>query len=180
MKKSIVLITIALFSETMIAQADTAAAPAALRNTDTSDHAVIYNNRAVTPPKAVSDAFITRFPDARIKKWMERKEGFIAVFRLNRQKDFAYYSADGTWKATETPLKWTWHLPDVVRHSLRHGDFAAWYVMEIKKLVTPEQTLYVLRVNNSPLLDSDHAQIDSEEYNIFFTEDGRLVRKDMR
>jgi hypothetical protein len=35
-------------------------------------------------------------------------------------------------------------------------------------------------VNNSPILDSDHAQIDHDEVVIFFNENGDLVRKDQK
>ena len=73
MKKLIVLIVIALLSNTMIAQ-------------------------AVVPPQAVSTAFATKFPTARLKKWEERREGYIANFKLDGKKTFAYYAADGSWK----------------------------------------------------------------------------------
>lgn len=155
MKKFIALIAIAIFSKTMTAQ-------------------------ATIPPAAVSTAFTSQFPKAQLKKWEERKEGYIADFRLNGKKLFAYYAADGTWKGTETPIKWTRNLPEAVRKGWDHSEYTAWYVMDIKKIETPEQPLYALHVNNGTLLDSDHHDAFLEEYVLFFSENGELVRKDKK
>jgi hypothetical protein len=174
MKKLIVLLAIALFSETMIAQADTAAPAPAVQATATSNHS------DVVPPSAVAAAFATRFPNTRVNQWMERKEGYIAAFRVDHKKSFAYYAADGTWKATETSVNWTWHLPATVHKGWLSSDYAAWYVEKITKIVTPEQTLYTLLVNNTPLLDADHVWVDKEKYVLFFSEKGELVRKDAK
>ena len=158
MKKSIILIAIALFSETMIAQAGPAS--------------------PTVPPQAVLTAFTSRFPNVQVKKWAEQQDTYYALFRLNGKKTFAYYGADGSWKATEVPMKWSWNLPEKVRQAWRHSDFAAWYLMDIKRIEIPGGTQYALHLNNSPLLDSDHSQIDHDEYTIFFNENGDLVRKD--
>lgn len=160
MKKFIVIIAIALFSETMIAQAGPGA--------------------ATVPPQAVATAFASRFPNVQVKKWSEQQQTYYATFRYKGKKTFAYYNADGSWKATEFPMKWSWHLPAKVRQAWRNSDFAAWYLMDIKRIETPDSTLYALHVNSSPLLDADHNQIDREEYEIFFNENGELVRKDAK
>jgi hypothetical protein len=159
MKKIIILLAIALFSETMIAQA----------------------HPAIVPPQAVVTAFSARFPNAQVKNWQERQDGYIADFKLNGQKFFAYYAADGSWKGTETPIKWSWKLPAAVREAWKNSDYAAWYILKIKKIETPDGPLYVLDINNSPFLDSDHSNpVFQEEYVIFFNEKGDLVRKDKK
>jgi hypothetical protein len=159
MKKIIILLAIALFSQTMIAQA----------------------HPAVVPPQAVVTAFAGRFPNAKVKNWEEKPEGFIADFKLNGQKVFAYYAADGSWKGTETPIKWSWKLPAVVREAWKNSDYAAWYILKIKKIEMADGPLYVLDLNNSPFLDSDHSNpVFQEEYVIFFNEKGELVRKDKK
>lgn len=157
-----ILIAIALFSETMIAQAASGA------------------GSGMVPPQAVTTAFTTRFPNIHVKKWAEQQQTYYATFRWNGKKTFAYYAPDGSWKATETPMKWSWNLPAAVRKAWKNSDFAAWYLMDIKKIETPDSTLYALHVNSSPLLDADHNQIDREEYEIFFNEKGDLVRKDAK
>jgi Putative beta-lactamase-inhibitor-like, PepSY-like len=159
MKKIIILLVIALFSETMIAQA----------------------HPAVVPPQSVVTAFSARFPNAQVKSWEERQEGYIADFKLNGQKLFAYYAADGSWKGTETPIKWSKNLPPAVRQAWKNSDYAAWYILHIKKIEMADGPLYVLDLNNSPLLDSDHSNpVFEEEYAIFFNEKGDLVRKDKK
>jgi Putative beta-lactamase-inhibitor-like, PepSY-like len=158
MKKLIALIAIALFSETMIAQAAT-------------------DSNAV-PPQAVATAFAARFPDVQVQKWSEKQQTYYATFRWKGKKTSAYYAPDGSWKATEVLMHWSRNLPETVKQAWRHSDFAAWYLMDISKIETPDGLLYALHVNNSPLLDSDHAQIDHDEYEIFFNEKGELVRKD--
>ena len=102
-----------------------------------------------------------------------------AAFLVGK-KTFAYYNPDGSWKATEFKMHWSWNLPEKVRHALRTGDFAAWYIMDIKRVEMPGQTWYAIHVNNSPLLDSDHAQIDHDEMEIFYNENGDLVRRDQK
>ncbi len=156
MKKAIVIIMIALLSQSMIAQADTAG----------------------VVPTQVATAFTTQFPGARLKKWQQRAEGYIADFRLNGKKLFAYYSADGAWKGTETPVKWTKDLPAAVKEGWRTSGYYNWYVMDIKKIETPGEPMYTLHVNNGPTLDSDHYNNFLEEYVLFFSPSGQLVRKD--
>jgi hypothetical protein len=163
MKKFIIFIAIAFFSETMIAQAHPAAAHA-----------------AVEPPQAVTTAFAARFPNVQVRKWAEKQQTYFATFRWKGKKTSAYYAPDGSWKATEVLMHWSWNLPETVRQAWRHSDFSAWYLMDISKIETPDGMLYALHVNNSPLLDSDHAQIDHDEYEIFFNEKGELVRKDQK
>jgi hypothetical protein len=156
MKKLLVLIAIATFSETMIAQA---------RDT-------------IEVPQPVITAFTARFPHAQLKKWEQRKEGFIADFSLDGKKLFAYYAPDGAWMGTESPIKWTWRLPTVVREGWKNSGYGAWYVLDIKKIDRPDGPLYTLHVNNGSLLDSDHHDAFLEEKVLFFSEKGELVRTD--
>lgn len=158
MKKLIILFSIALLSETMIAQA----------------------NNSVVVPQVVLTAFTNRFPSAQIRDWQQRPEGYIADFKLSGQKLFAYYAADGTWKGTESPIKWTKNLPLAVREGWKNSGYGAWYVEDIKKIDQPEGPLYVLHVDNGVTLDSDHHDAFFEEYVIFFNETGQLVRKDKK
>ena len=156
MKKIIVVLVVAMTFQYMMAQA---AGP-------------------VVVPQAVSQAFTARFPDGQLKKWETRKEGFVAVFREHGKTWFAYYTADGSWKGTETPIKWTKNLPQAVRAGWLKSDYASWYVQDIKSIRTPEGLLYALHVDNSSVLDSEHKDAFREEYVIFFNEKGEIVRTD--
>ncbi len=156
MKKVLMLLVVALFSQGMIAQGDS----------------------AVLVPRQVAAAFTTQFPNGRLKRWEQRKEGYIADFRLEGKKYFAYYAPDGAWKGTESPVKWTKNLPAAVKAGWKNSGYYAWYVQDIKKIVTPEQPLYALHVDNGVLLDANHHDVFKEEYVLFFSEKGDLVRKD--
>jgi hypothetical protein len=113
-----------------------------------------------------------------LKKWEQRKEGFIAVFRQDGHKNYAYYSADGVWKGTETPIKWTKNLPEKVKEGWKNSGYYDWYVEDIKKIEAPDGPMYALHVDNGVKLDSDHHDAYLEEYVLFFSENGQLVRKD--
>jgi|ERR1700722_9175355 hypothetical protein len=160
MKKLIILIAIALFSGTMHAQAS-----------------AIPGAHVATPPQPVATAFSTRFPGARLKKWYQTPDRFIAQFKLNGKKLFADFGTDGSWQKTQTAIHWSWNLPEKVRNGWRHCDFAAWYLADIKLVETPDGRLYALHVNNSPIVGAEHAEIDHSEYELFFNENGELVRK---
>jgi hypothetical protein len=156
MKKAFLLLAIAAMTESMIAQSDS----------------------TVIVPQAVSTAFTARFPAGRLKKWEQRPAGYIAVFRQDGKRLFADYAADGTWLGTESPVKWTKDLPATVKEGWKNSGYYDWYVRDIKKIETPNEPLYALHVDNGVKLDSDHHDAYLEEYVLFFSENGRLVRKD--
>jgi hypothetical protein len=156
MKKIIFLLMVALISKTGIALADT----------------------TVIVPAAVSTAFASRFPMGKLQKWEQRTQGYIAVFHQDGKKFFAYYEADGTWKGTESPIKWTKNLPQAVRQGWINSGYGRWYVEDIKKIEQPGEPLYVLHLDNSPLLDADHKDAYWEEWLLFFNQNGELVRKE--
>lgn len=133
-----------------------------------------------TPPQAVATAFTTRFPNAREVKWKEMNNDYMANFKVNHQKDVAYYTPEGKWKATETPVKWSWDLPPAVKNGWKKSNYAAWYILKIDKVVMPHNTEYCLDVNNTPLLDDNHVFNFETEYKIYFSPDGKLVREDLQ
>ena len=174
MKKLIVLIAIGLFAENMIAQGGPVA-PATLPAPPAKAH-----TRAIVPPQAVIDSFDARFPRTRVKKWQQRREGYVAILRMNGKRTNVDYAPDGSWQATETEVKWSWRLPHAVRQGWRHSDFAAWYILKMAKMVTPDQVYYAMDVSNWPLLDAEHMFNFDEEYVIYFTADGKLTKKNRK
>lgn len=156
MKNVLILLVAAIMTQPMTAQGDS----------------------TVIVPQQVASAFTAQFPGGHLKKWEQRKEGYIADFSLDGKKYFAYYAADGAWKGTESPVKRTKDLPAAVKTGWKNSGYSAWYVEDIKKILTPEQPLYALHVDNSVLLDADHHDAFREEYVLFFSEKGELVRKD--
>ena len=157
MKKLLFVLVVVFVAETMIAQADT----------------------AVIVPQAVSSAFTTRFPTAQLKKWEQRQQGYIAVFRQNGQKLFAYYSADGSWIGTEFPISWSKDVPVAVKKAWKKDGYASWKRDEVKRIDYPDSLVYVVYVDNSPTLNAEHMYIDAEKWALFYNQKGELVRKEI-
>jgi Putative beta-lactamase-inhibitor-like, PepSY-like len=156
MKKVFIVLTVALMSQSMIAQADT----------------------AVLVPQAVAKAFSTQFPQGKLKKWEQSNEGYVAVFKQNGKKISVRYSADGTWGSTETTIApWLWNLPDSVKKGWRKTQYAGWKVAHITKIDKPGELLYALDVNNSPELDAEHVNNFEVEWMLLFNAKGELVKQ---
>lgn len=181
MKKFFMLVIAVPLSGIMIARANIA------ESMDRISNGFVFlfgDSPRVVPPSVVRSAFDSRFPNAQVKNWTERKEAqkdsYIAYFRFNGKKLYAYYSPDGSWEGTGTPLKWSKELPAAVRQAWRHSDYAAWKIMDLKKIRTPDQTLYQLHLSNSPLLDADHDYAFQDECKLIYNARGELVRKETR
>ena len=127
-------------------------------------------------PARVSTAFSGKFPQGELKKWEKRKEGYVAHFRKDGKKHYAYYSHEGNWKGTESPVRRTRHLPAAVQSAWENSSYVGWYVHNIRKIETPEQQLYVLHLNNGTLLDSNKFDAYKEDHVLYYTPDGNLVR----
>lgn len=127
-------------------------------------------------PGNVSTAFSGKFPDGDVKKWEKRKEGYVAQFKKDGKKHYAYYSHEGNWKGTESPVRRTKHLPTGVQRAWENSDYVGWYVHNIRKIETPEQDLYVIHLNNGVLLSSDKVDAYKEDHVLYYTREGELVR----
>ena len=129
-------------------------------------------------PKQVSKAFSGKFPESEPKKWELRKEGYVAHFKKDGKKHYAYYSTEGHWKGTETCVNRTRHLPVAVQTAWKNSGYNDWYVHNIRKIETPEQQLFVMHLNNGPLLSSDKHDAFKEDHVLYFTRDGELVKSE--
>jgi len=117
-------------------------------------------------PPAVRSAFTTQFPPATLKKWEVRKEGYIAVFKLEGQKKYAYYDHNGKWVATETRVKRTRHLPGAVRTAWLNSGYADWYVHNIRRLETAEGNSYVMHLNSGSTLDANKVDALNQDHTL--------------
>lgn len=87
---------------------------------------------AKTPPKAVSDAFMKKFPTATKVSWgVEGPKEWEAEFTLNGEKISANFNQDGTWLETEQEIKVA-SLPAVVLSNVKMK-YAAWKIVEADK-----------------------------------------------
>ena len=130
-----------------------------------------------TPTQTAKQTFRTQYPAAHLTRWTQDSNGSIASFRLNRRKTQAFYTLDGTWTATEFKIKWTRELPPHVRNAWLDSGYAGWQLMEMKKIQTPQQTLYMIHVAEIQALGPDDADI-GREFKLFFDATGRLVKKE--
>ena len=71
-----------------------------------------------------------------VTKWEIRKEGKIAHYKKDGRKHYAYYTHDGQWKATESPVRRTRHLPPAVQTAWKNSGYTNWYVHNIRKIET--------------------------------------------
>ena len=67
-------------------------------------HATAQSVSVDKVPRSVQTAFYTQFKPSTLKKWEVRKEGYIAVFKIDGKKQYAYYTHDGKWVATESRI----------------------------------------------------------------------------
>jgi hypothetical protein len=117
-------------------------------------------------PSSVQSAFHRQFPPATLRKWAVRKEGYIAVFKLDGKKRYAYYTPDGKWVATETQVKRTRHLPEAVRTAWLNSGYADWYVHNIRKLETAEGHSYVMHLNSGSTLDANKVDAFNRDHTL--------------
>lgn len=97
---------------------------------------------AKTPPKAVSAAFMKKFPTATKVSWdVEGPKEWEAEFTLNGEKISANFAEDGSWLETEQEIK-TANLPKAVLASvkIKYND---WKIAEADKTETAKHgTIY--------------------------------------
>lgn len=130
--------------------------------------------RTPAVPPAVSKAFVRQFPAGRLKKWAQKKEEYMAIFRQNGKKYIAYYTSGGVWDSTESLVKWTRDLPLAVRAGWDHCKYMDWLILGMKRIETSEKTHYAIHVGQVQSLGPDDADIGSE-YVLYFSDKGELV-----
>ena len=97
---------------------------------------------ASTPPKAVSEAFMKKFPAATKISWgKEGPKEWEAEFTFNGEKISANFGQDGTWLETEQEIKAT-NLPAAVLADVK-AKYATWRIAEADKTETAKHgTIY--------------------------------------
>jgi hypothetical protein len=135
------------------------------------------NNFNAVPQKILS-AFQLKYPSAQVKKWNMNNDGYVTKFFLNKKEYLAYYTADADWVRTETKIKWTWKLPAAVKTALHSSEYASWYVDEMKQVETPGEHKYMIHVDDGNKLDSDHHDAFKEDFMLYFSANGELIKKE--
>ena len=97
---------------------------------------------AMTPPKAVKDAFNKKFPAATKITWgKEAAKEWEAEFTFEGSKISANFYEDGTWLETEKEIKAT-SLPKAVANAIK-TTYPGWKIAEADKTETSKHgTIY--------------------------------------
>jgi hypothetical protein len=138
----------------------------------TSMHTVAQADRKI--PKNVLDTFHIQYPDVILKNYTNKKGQYLISFISNHNKRTAYYNSQGTWLMTITKFTHIRQLPLNIQTSIKKYSYSYWYFERIEQYNEPTQIVYRLKVNNSNLLDGDHASF-LKKYVLDFTENGALV-----
>jgi predicted metal-dependent peptidase len=117
-------------------------------------------------PAAVTDAFDTRYPDAKHVNWSDQVVAFVAEFKVDGEEVKASYNSKGVWlKSTrKTSLS---KLSADVKDGLNKSMYTDWTVAEVVELQEVDKELqYRLFVKKG----------DSGRRNLFFNQKGQLVK----
>ena len=131
-----------------------------------------------TIPQNVVASFNTKYAGAHISNWKVDKDGFAATFKLDSKKCCAFYSTGGDWLRTETKIRWPWRLPVAVKNALYTGEYAAWYVDEIKEVEMPGAHQFLVHVDNANVLKVADPYLFKDDYQLYYNESGELLKKE--
>lgn len=121
---------------------------------------------AKIPPKAVSDAFMKKFPTATKVTWgIEGPKEWEAEFTLNGEKISANFDKNGTWLETEKEIK-AENLPKPILIALKMN-FNDWKIAEADKTETAKHgTIYEVDLKKGTKTKS-----------LAYKEDGKSVKE---
>lgn len=135
-------------------------------------------------PDNVLRSFSTKYPDTHVRKWNIRNDTDIAVFRMLKTKEYAYYLPNGTWIRTEAEINHISDLPRVVESSWHQCAFQTWFVLDVKRVETANDNLYVIKVIRKYVPGGfpgpeewSSPGVSPEVYDLYFDVNGTLVSK---
>lgn len=123
------------------------------------------DRESVKVPAAVQGVFGEMYPGATHVEWSDRGGYMVADFRDGGAGMQAWFDAAGKWYMTEQDVPYA-QLPEAVRTAFESGDYAAWQVDDVDKLMREGlETVYVLEVERG-----------KEEFDLWYSADGVLLR----
>lgn len=128
-------------------------------------------------PQMVKSSFSGRYARANVKKWKVEKDTCITLFTFNKRKYTAYYTMDGNWVRTERTIKHKSSLPIAARSYLKNSKYASWYVDRLRKVQTPQQTMYVAHIDNHSGNPNQYEGAGSAADKwLYFDSSGKLIK----
>ncbi len=116
-------------------------------------------------PAAVKQAFLKKYPKAADAKWEMEKKEYEVNFKLNGAVMSANFNTKGTWKETETEIKFD-ALPQSVKDAINKA-FADYKTGEVNKIENPgSETLYEVELSKA-----------KEKIELLFTKDGVIKKR---
>jgi hypothetical protein len=117
-------------------------------------------------PAEVTDAFITKYPDAKEVEWKDRLTNFTAGFSSAGKSYLASFNKKGEWQSTEQEVEQS-ELPDVIKDSFSKTKYADWEISKVIKIELPgDEEQYKLEI----------ASGDIKKRNLYFNTKGRLLK----
>jgi hypothetical protein len=137
-------------------------------------HAQLKTGTAV--PKNVTLPFNTQYPQGLHGEIT--KIGVIDTSEMNNGNHRGFYATAGEPAKTERKIRRVSHLPLAVKTAFKQGNYAAWYVGAIKEVNTAGKRVYIIHVDDSPVLTVPDPYLFKDDYKLSFSETGELLQKE--
>jgi hypothetical protein len=128
-------------------------------------------------PQAVLSSFWAKYPQAHVKNWKSNTDVYKAHFTNDNKKYVASYSKTGAWISTERDISRPAGLPAVLQSFLKTSSYASWHIDDIKRVRTPLQNMYEIKLDNHSGSPIDYEDMGSAESRMLcFNDDGKLIK----
>lgn len=116
-------------------------------------------------PAEVTEAFATKFPNAKNVEWADKVTGFEATFNLSDHRQQATFSSKGDWKRSEVSISEE-ELPAAVKDGLQKSKYSDWEDRSYVYQTEDGSELYRIYVKKN----------DFQKKFLYFNKDGRLLK----
>ncbi len=123
-------------------------------------------------PSDVTNAFKTKFPEAKDVEWKDRLTAFKAGFTLNGINMSASFNSKGEWQETEKALSFE-EAPASIKEGLAKSKYASpdeWKTGDVVTLITRNDSTKLYRVY------VDKVDGIQKKY-LFFNESGQMIKE---
>lgn len=129
----------------------------------------LYNckkdNDKITVPEIYQKAFTAMYPEAQDIKWEKKGIYYVVDFRRKGTSAESWFDFLGEWQMTITEIPYA-TFPQAVKKTFKSGEYGNWHVEDTEILERRNtEKLYILEVEKN-----------KEEYKLYFTETGMLVK----
>ena len=127
-------------------------------------------------PGNVQSAFHQQYPQAKVIRWTNEKNGYRVKFEDHNVKYLGYLTGNGQWKETDRKYPLTRDLPQAVRDGFRNSGYQTFNIDGIHEVRTPGHHEYDIAVDNGNYYDSNDHDNFTRGYMLHFAADGKLIR----